>query len=367
MVKEFSDPIHGFIRAYPHELKLIDSFYLQRLRHIKQLGVCYLVFPSAQHTRFEHSLGVMHLAGELYKALGYTDEKLYRIVRLAGLLHDVGHPPFSHTTEVLLGDKDHEKLGKSLVLERMADMLREDFSFEDMELVCRIAFKEPKNDEEKKLSQIVVGDLGADRMDYLRRDAYFCGTSYGLFDYGRILSHLRHQEGKLCVSYSAVTPLENFFLGRYFMYAQVYFHKVVRILSIHLNELIKSMKDADLHFSTDAEFISYCMKNYEDEKVRRIFGREHYREVYTTTDEKEFAQVKEFLLEKYPEELLRFDVCKKRLMDEEVWVERKEDLVRLRDVSQILANVKDLVICRVYAHRDVHREITRWFSKAQRV
>jgi HD superfamily phosphohydrolase len=228
MFKDISDPIYQFIRLYPKELKVIDSFVFQRLRYVKQLGVAHMVFPSAQHTRFEHSLRVMNLAGEMSVSLGYKDQRLFEIVRLAGLLHDVGHPPFSHTTEVLLGDKSHEHIGKELVLGEVGEELKSlGFSQEDVELLARLAFKEPKDEEERSLSHIITGEPGADRMAYLRRDAYFCGTSYGFFDYRRILNHLERQNGKKCVNKSALRTLESFFLGRFFMYVQVYFHKVV--------------------------------------------------------------------------------------------------------------------------------------------
>jgi HD superfamily phosphohydrolase len=105
MFKDISDPIYQFIRFYPKELKIIDSFVFQRLRYVKQLGVAHMVFPSAQHTRFEHSLGVMNLAGEMYVSLGYKDQRLFEIVRLAGLLHDVGHPPFSIPLKFFWGTK----------------------------------------------------------------------------------------------------------------------------------------------------------------------------------------------------------------------------------------------------------------------
>ncbi|RME13324.1 MAG: HD domain-containing protein, partial [Aquificota bacterium] len=163
MFKEFSDPIHQLIKAYDCELKVIDSFPLQRLRFINQLGIAYLVFPSAQHSRFEHSLGTMELAGRIFESLGLRDKRLYQLVRLAGLLHDVGHTPFSHTTEVLLGDKSHESIGERVVYEEgILDTLRNcGYSYEDIELIVELAFKKGGN-----LPKIITGEFGADRMDY---------------------------------------------------------------------------------------------------------------------------------------------------------------------------------------------------------
>jgi HD superfamily phosphohydrolase len=355
MFKDISDPIYQFIRLYPKELKIIDSFVFQRLRYVKQLGVAHMVFPSAQHTRFEHSLGVMNLAGEMYVSLGYKDQRLFEIVRLAGLLHDVGHPPFSHTTEVLLGDKSHEHIGKELVLGEIGEELKSlGFSQEDVELLARLAFKEPKDEEERSLSHIITGELGADRMDYLRRDAYFCGTSYGFFDYRRILNHLERRDGKKCVNKSALRALESFFLGRFFMYVQVYFHKVVRILNIHLLELINSYIERGLfskeefHQLTDAHFIALALKEKENPLVRRLFLREHFREIYKGEDPKEFEQVKSYLLERFDEKDLRFDIAEKNLIEEEFYISYDTELKELREVSQIMRNLPKVQIYRIY-------------------
>ena len=370
MFKDFSDPIYGFIRAYKEELKLIDTFVLQRLRHVKQLGVAYLVFPSAQHTRFEHSLGVMSLAESIYKALGYKDKKLLSLVRLAGLLHDVGHPPFSHTTEVLLGNKNHERIGKEHILfgELNQQLKRIGFSQEDVELLVRIAFKEPISEEDRALSHIITGELGADRMDYLRRDAYFCGTSYGFFDYHRILNHLMRVEGKKCVDKSALRALESFFLGRFFMYVQVYFHKVVRILNIHLLELIKDymnrglFSEEEFYSFTDSHLIALAFRERNNPLVRRLFLREHFREVFSTDNKQEYEQVKEFLKEKFDERNLRFDQAEKNIMDEEFYI-YEGSLKELRQVSQLIRGLKDIRIYRIYIEPKLKSHALQYLKK----
>ncbi|MDQ7082866.1 MAG: HD domain-containing protein [Aquificota bacterium] len=127
VVKEFSDPLYGFVRVSSGELKLIDTLIFQRLRHIKQLGTAYLVFPSAQHSRFEHAIGVLHLTDLLLsRTKAGSDRRIRDMVRVAGLLHDLGHPPFSHTTEVLIPDeRGHEELTGRIILEtEIYDILR---------------------------------------------------------------------------------------------------------------------------------------------------------------------------------------------------------------------------------------------------
>ncbi|WP_448587355.1 HD domain-containing protein [Thermocrinis sp.] len=371
MFKEISDPLYEFIRLSSDELEVVDSFTFQRLRYIKQLGVAHMVFPSAQHTRFEHSLGVMHLGESIYKGLGYRDERLLKMVRLAGLLHDIGHPPFSHTTEVLLGDKSHEAVGKEIVLsgEINQKLRKMGFSQEEVELIAKLAFKEPKTEEEKALSHIITGELGADRMDYLRRDAYFCGTSYGFFDYGRILSHLEMIDGKKCVNKSAIRALESFFLGRFFMYVQVYFHKVVRILNIHLLELIQDymsrgiFSKEEFHQLTDAHLIALAMNEKNNPLVRRLFLREHFREVFSTDDPIEYKQVKELLKEKFDERDLKFDQAVKNVMDEAFYVNYNGELKEFRQASKLIKSLANIRLYRIYIEPSLKNHAFQYLKK----
>ncbi|MFN4320179.1 MAG: HD domain-containing protein [Aquificaceae bacterium] len=360
MFKEFSDPIHQLIKSDPCETRIINSFPLQRLRFIKQLGITYLVFPSAQHSRFEHSLGTMELAGRIFKSLGLRNERLYSLFRLAGLLHDVGHAPFSHTTEVLLGDKSHEEIGERVVFEEgVVDILKDcGYTEEEIHLLARIAFK-----GDKSFPKIITGEFGADRMDYLRRDAYFCGTSYGFFDYSRLLENILLIDGRKCVHMSALRSLESFILGRYFMYSQVYFHKVVRILNIHLKEIIEDffkeglLDSKGFHRKTDHHIIHLMLDRYREEKVRRVLGREHYREVFFTSSRDVFEFVKERLLERYEEDLLRFDYISKRVLDEDIPLWDGNKMVSLMEVSRLVSSLKDIEFYRIYAHPKYKDEV----------
>lgn len=371
MHKDFADPLYGFVRAYNHELDLIDSRIFQRLRYIRQLGIAYLVFPTAHHTRFDHSLGVMELSGRIYKALGLKDERDHQIVRLAGLLHDIGHPPFSHTTEVLLGDRSHEEVGEQVVKDgQVGELLTKcGFSLDEVELIARIAFKRPENEYERLLSSVITGEFGSDRIDYIRRDAYFCGTSYGFFDVDRLLNHMQIVEDKKVISVSALRALESFFLGRYFMYVQVYFHKVVRILSIHLLELVEEVfgenyfKDINLYLSfTDSSVLAEIFRCFDNLKVKRVFGREHFREVFSSENTEVFKDIKALALTKFDADKLRFDVCRKKIIDEDVYVLKNENLFPVREVSPILKDTGEIVICRIYADRSIEREVREWLS-----
>ncbi len=374
MFKEFSDPLYGFVRADVRELALIDNLLFQRLRHIKQLGLAYLVFPSAQHTRFEHALGVLHLTDKLYrKVCGDKDRKTYQIVRLAGLLHDLGHPPFSHTTEVLFPDrKTHEDLTKRMILEtEIYDILRKVFNLchEDVEKLIRLTLGEPADREEEFLTKIITGQFGSDRMDYLRRDAFFSGVSYGFFDYERLLSTVETvycEDSKiLAVHISGLRALESFLIGRYFMYTQVYFHKVVRILNIHLIELIKKIfsdklfTDLETFVRTnDSTVLSIAFSDRSlQEDVERIFGRKHFKEVFSTKDKREFEEVRKELLQLYPAEMLRFNSVYKKPYDENIMIFTGSELKRVEEVSEIARSLKPIEIHSIYADIRIKDEI----------
>lgn len=179
------DPIHNFIRVYETELKIIDSPIFQRLRRIRQLSGAHLTYPSAQHSRFEHSLGVMHIAGQAANALkekGLLNPDQIQNIRLAALLHDVGHGPFSHLFEEVLQEKrkiSHEEMGKKIILKsEIGDILSK--SGFDKKFITKLAFGDTKY---KFVNEIISGSLSADMMDYLQRDGYFTGAEHAKIDH----------------------------------------------------------------------------------------------------------------------------------------------------------------------------------------
>src|SRR3990172_10955875 len=241
---EIVDPIHDFIRIYELELKVIDTPIFQRLRRIRQLAGAHLVYPSAQHSRFEHSLGVMHLAGQaaiVLKDKGLLNSNDAANLRLAGLLHDIGHGPFSHLFEEVLERKkkiSHEEIGKKLILKtEIGDSLTK-YGF-DKKFLSELAFG---NSKYPFMNEIISGGLSADIMDYLPRDGLFTGAEYAKLDYHRLVSSLEVSKNRLAINRSALNSLESMLISRYEMFKAVYFHKTVRAAEVML---LRSMISAD--------------------------------------------------------------------------------------------------------------------------
>ena len=189
---EITDPIHKYIPITDLEKKLIDTEFFQRLRKIRQLAGAHLVYPSAQHTRFEHSIGAMHLAGLAAESLlnkGYiTCKEDVESLRIAALLHDIGHGPFSHLFEEVLREKEsnkinHEIIGKRIIKETIIIDILEKYGY-DGDFVCKLSFGES---QKMFYDEIIAGSLSVDIMDYLPRDSFFTGAEYGKVDYHRLI------------------------------------------------------------------------------------------------------------------------------------------------------------------------------------
>ena len=244
------DPIHDFIRVYNHELSIIDDPLFQRLRRIRQLSGAHLTYPAAQHTRFEHSLGVMHIASQAGHALnekGFLKSDDIEILRLAGLLHDIGHGPFSHLFEEIIQEKkiSHEDFGKEIILKsEIGDSLSKN-GF-DKKLITRIAFGDSKL---QYMNEIVSGALSADMMDYLLRDGYFTGAEHAKIDHKRITQSLDVHQKKLALERSALYSFESMMHSRYQMFKAVYFHKTVRAAEVMLIEALR-LSDDEFGFTT---------------------------------------------------------------------------------------------------------------------
>lgn len=234
---EITDPIHRSIRFSAAERDIIDSPIFQRLRRIRQLAGAHLVYPSAQHSRFEHSLGAMHvagLAGESLLAKGYIDNAdVVQELRLAALLHDIGHGPFSHLFEEVLETKtnsSHEEIGRRIIAKtEIADSLAKNGYGPDH--IARLSFGQSRTGF---LNEIISGGLSADIMDYLPRDAYFTGAEYGKVDYYRLVSSFEVAKGRLAINRSVLNSLESMLISRYEMFKAVYFHKTVRSAEVML-------------------------------------------------------------------------------------------------------------------------------------
>ena len=333
---EIRDPIHVFVRLNSQERPVLDCRPFQRLRHIHQLAMSSLVYPSATHKRFEHSLGVMELSGrvfgvvtneewvtdqirELLPEILNRDEKAYwrRVVRMAALCHDTGHLPFSHAAEkdLLPEGHSHEDLTRALIVseemvkiwERMTPPLRQ-------KDIAKLAIGPKKaqdlqfTDGEAILSEIIVGDaFGVDRIDYLLRDPYHAGVAYGRFDHHRLIDTLRilptspsagdqqPTEPTLGIEDGGIQSAEALALARYFMYSQVYFHQVRRAYDLHLKDCLKCwlpngqyLLDLEEHLKvTDNEVWAGLSNASRDAKANghihaeRIVNRNHLRMLYS--------------------------------------------------------------------------------------
>ena len=222
----FLDPVHGFIYVeYQVVYDLIHSREVQRLKHVKQLGGTMQVFPTAEHSRFAHSLGTYEMARQMIELSdslrNYLTEEEKVTVLCAALLHDLGHGPFSHAFE-MVNLIHHEKYTLQIINEDSeVNSILKTVSDEFPGLVsCVIEHTHPK----KVLTQIVSSQIDADRMDYLSRDSYFTGTKFGYIDYKRIIRSMKVVDDRICYKENGLSSVENFFVGRYHMYKQVYYH-----------------------------------------------------------------------------------------------------------------------------------------------
>lgn len=234
------DEIHGTIEFDDLEARIIDSAPFQRLRRIKQMSVTNLVYPGANHTRFEHSIGTAHLSEVIAKRLGLDGDSV-RKVKIYGLLHDIGHTPFSHEGEDVVKKYvgDHEQLGKRKILRgEIADILSENY---DPKEIASIG-SSPSGD-----GSIITSDLGSDRMDYLKRDALNTGVAYGIIDIDRIVHTLMMKDGELCIGKGGLEAAEYLLVARFMMFSTVYMHRTVRIATAILYRAVEgAIKDGAL-------------------------------------------------------------------------------------------------------------------------
>ncbi|MBO7703689.1 MAG: HD domain-containing protein [Solobacterium sp.] len=244
-VKVLRDPVHSHVRVeYEVIWQLINSAWIQRLRRIRQLGGAFMVYHTAEHSRFSHSLGVYEIVRRMVTEVPDLSDALSDrekiTVMAAALLHDVGHGPYSHAFEEVLNES-HEVYTCRIIeedpeirsiLESAAPGLSRDVAD-----VIRHQYHNPL------LSQLVSSQLDADRMDYLLRDAFFTGTTYGHFDLERILRTLRVVEGRVVVKESGIYAIENYVMARYHSYWQIYYHPGARSYENVLSKLFRRLRD----------------------------------------------------------------------------------------------------------------------------
>ena len=256
--KVFRDPLYGYIQVdYKIISDLIDSKELQRLRRIRQLSGVAMVFQTAEHSRFTHSLGTYQMANLVLQNVdGMENLSEYEKVLflIAALLHDIGHGPYSHAFESIL-DVSHEEMTVKQILSSDTEVnqilsIKEGLA-EDVASIISHSGKYPL------IESLISSQLDVDRMDYLSRDAYFTGAAYGHIDYFRILRSMIIIDNKVCVRASGVHSIESYLMSRYHMYFQVYYHPVARSYELLLESIYKRIKELiDNNINVDANIES---------------------------------------------------------------------------------------------------------------
>jgi HD superfamily phosphohydrolase len=303
MYKIIQDPVNGPIKIDGVFNEIVDSKYFQRLRYIKQLGLCNTVFPGANHTRFEHSLGSMFLAKELMEALEINND----IPALAALLHDIGHMPFSHGIENefhSLYGVVHEDITEKIITgsfpytdSSIPDILKK-YGYNSKE-IADVATGSSK--KYPLFSEMVSGPLDVDEIDYLRRDALFCGVTMGQIDYKRLFNTIMIDDNKLIGVEKSIPTIESIIITRILMFNTVYFHKTCRIAQkmlgyAYIDMEERSVEDIKLN---DFEFMEKIRKGNSSFMLRRILNRELYKVAYRGRYSKERVAAIKNILEEF--------------------------------------------------------------------
>jgi HD superfamily phosphohydrolase len=413
---EIRDPIHTFIRVSSDERKVIDSRAFQRLRDIHQLALTYMVYPGATHRRFEHCLGVMDLAGRVFDVVTRhdhrhddvrkfypPDEKLQywkTVVRMGALCHDLGHMPFSHGAEELLPEGyHHEQLSVDVIRSAEMEKIWGDIPLKSSD-VAKVAvglkkWPGPASDFspwDELMTEIVTGDaFGVDRIDYLLRDSLHAGVAYGRFDHYRLIDTLRilpsadpDKPGKpvIGIERGGLHAAEGLQLARYFMFEQLYFHRVRRALDLHLKDFLRAFFagrsypiDVDAHLAlTDNEILAAIRTAAEDtdapghDAARRILKRAFYRVLYVpsaedlTTSADPIGVVYAAAGERFPGHVAK-DVYSPSTKPMEFTVDKDGAIVSSVPESQILGQIPTARFGYVFITQEKLEEGRRWLEE----
>jgi len=291
------DPIYGYVHITDLEKDLIDTRVVQRLRRLRQLAGAEYVYPGANHTRFEHSIGVMYLAGVLAESLPVElSEEDVQMVRIAGLLHDVGHGPFSHIYESLsikYLEKTHEDLTRWIILEsELADILS-DAGYSPQK-ISKLVTGDMREEGKLFLDQIISSSVDVDKMDFIIRDSYHTGAEYGYVDIFRLIYTMDVLNGNLSVDLTALSSLEAFILARIESFKSIYFHKVARAVQIMLLKAMELAKDEiplvdftniDEYLSLDDYTVWSMLRKVKksNELIQKLERRELLKAAYNRT------------------------------------------------------------------------------------
>jgi hypothetical protein len=406
---EIKDPVHGYVYITEEEKEIIDSFPVQRLRRLRQLAGTEYVYPGANHTRFEHSVGVMYLAGRVTENPNISEHLSHeeaQMVKIAALLHDVGHGPFSHVFEHLLIkelDKTHEDITSWIIQKgELKDMLcKAGYKPED---VGRLAVGTLHKPKKTFLDQIISSAVDVDKLDFIVRDTHHTGAEYGYIDVFRLIHALDILNGNLAVDLGALSALESLIIARIESFKSIYFHRVGRAAQIMLAiAMEKANEELGLtQFKTPEEYLAMddytvwtmlknCKKSsdiigdlerrrllkcayertfYEkDTMVSNIFSRETYRNQLQTDIAKEAHVESEAVIIDVPTvpsvpyhhsvlmESMEIPVFFKTQGDKKV-------PQRLSDISKIFETLKGFInILRIYTDEENREKVSSAASK----
>jgi hypothetical protein len=317
--KVIHDPLHGSITVSETLLKILSRHEMQRLRSVKQLGMACTVFPGANHTRLEHSLGVFHLASRMGKALSLNEEET-ELVCAAALLHDVCHLPYSHNLSELYENRtgeDHMRAARALIKgtipiyrERDNDILGGTGTIAELlegegissDAVCDLIanprsevglpgmfassdVKQSFFDSKDHLHQMIHGPVDADQMDYLLRDAHYTGVAHGSIDIERLLTQMKVHNNTIVLERGGMVAAEGLMVSRALMYSSVYFNKTVRIAEMMLSKAVESsdIDMGELHMMDDSDLRDELIANggRPSEMMRSLIHRRLYKKAFS--------------------------------------------------------------------------------------
>ncbi|MFA5106111.1 MAG: HD domain-containing protein [Candidatus Micrarchaeia archaeon] len=367
------DCVHGMISVSPIEERIIDTPEFQRLRYVKQLAFANLIYPGANHTRFEHSLGTMHLAGTYCESLKLRGGKS-QLLRLAGLLHDVGHMAFSHESEIVLERYlgDHEKIGMEKIRTgEIGDIIKTQYTLPEFEKVFFGA----------GVGQAIHSDIGADRIDYIMRDGYYTGVGYGIVDHERVISQAKYDsKNGLRVAQGGLEATESLLISRFLMFSTVYYHKTVRIAAAMIRKAIKdsvAKKEFDPRLAInmgDYDIMQELSKSSSGHIISDLKTRKLYKEAYSAPiiDEvltrQQAAKIEDEIFQKTGAEVI-IDVPTVSYKKATLKVEMDGKLTNMEKASALVKSLeqsekrrlKMLAICHERDKEKIRRECERIF------
>jgi HD superfamily phosphohydrolase len=313
-------PVYNYIHISNLEKDLIDTYPFQRLRRLKQLVGADYAYPGACHTRFEHSLGVMHLAGELSTNMtknGQLTDDEAREIKIAALLHDVGHGPFSHVFEPILiqnMNKTHEDMSSWIIRKtEISDIVNREGI--DPIKVSELAIGKLKNAKKQFMNQIISSTVDVDKMDFVVRDTYHTGAEYGHVDIFRLIYTMDIIDNSIAIDLTALTTLETFILARIESFRAIYFHRVSRAAQIMLEKAMTAAEDklglrnfGEINDYLSLDDYSMWTRLKEAEESRRVIDKLERRELLKQAYEKTFLAKDETLTSVLTNEKVRSEL-----------------------------------------------------------